>query len=85
MSEATKNINAEKIQGNLAVNSLSAYTTTTTTNFRMISGATTGYVLTAIDNDGNAAWRPATGSSGSTGVDIYVTGGTFNKVNETLT
>ena len=52
---------------------------TKTTNFQMTSGATNGYVLTS-DASGNGRWLP---SSGGTGTDNYVTGGTFS--NGTLT
>jgi hypothetical protein len=48
---------------------------TKTVNFQMTSGATTGYVLTALDSNGNAYWAPA---FSATTIDNYVTGGTFS-------
>ena len=81
MTEATKNINAEKIQGNLTVSSVSATTTIVTANFQMTSGATNGYVLTS-DALGNARWAASTGGSGGTSTDTYVTGFTYNDANK---
>ena len=81
MTEATKNINAEKIQGNLTVSSVSATTSIVTANFQMTSGATNGYVLTS-DALGNARWAASTGGSGGTSTDTYVTGFTYNDANK---
>jgi len=49
-----------------------------TTTLQVTSGSTTGYVLTAIDSNGNASWQPATGGGGTLSGDTYVTGGTYS-------
>lgn len=61
---ATKNINAEKIQGNL---------TATTINIQSIGG-TTPISNLGIDVNGNVV----TGTTGGGGSDTYVTGGTLS-------
>jgi len=57
---ATKNINAEKIQGNLNVNNLSATTVSVNGNYSLpTSSGSTGQVLT-IDGSGDAIWSSVT-------------------------
>jgi hypothetical protein len=55
---------------------------TKTITLQVTSGATVGYVLTALDSNGNVYWAPATTGS-TTDTDNFVTGGTFT--NNTLT
>ena len=47
---------------------------TKTINLQLTSGATTGYVLTSLDNNGNTTWSPASGLTG-----------TIKKYSQTLT
>lgn len=54
---------------------------TKTTTLQITSGSTAGYVLTALDSNGNTYWAPS--FSGTTDTDNYVTGGTYS--NGTLT
>lgn len=55
------------------------------TNFngvlRYVPGATTGYVLTALDNNGTVVWGPV---SATTSTDTYITGGTLTGTDLTL-
>ena len=57
---------------------------TSTTTLQVTSGATAGYVLTALDSNGNAYWAPATTGSTTTGTDTFVTGFTYSNNNLTI-
>jgi hypothetical protein len=50
---------------------------TKTTNFQMTSGATTGYILTSTDSNGNGKWSPISGITGIGTVTKYTTNLTF--------
>ena len=68
-------------QGNsTATNNLIVSGKTITNNLQLLSGATSGYVLTS-DSNGNALWSSPSSLTGIT--DYYVTGGTF--LSNTLT
>jgi len=53
-----------------------------TTTLQVTSGATVGYVLTALDSSGNTYWAPT--FSGSSSVDTFVTGFTYSNNNLTI-
>ena len=55
---------------------------TKTTTLQVTSGATIGYVLTALDSSGNVYWAPT--FSGSSSVNTFVTGFTYSNNNLTI-
>jgi hypothetical protein len=57
---------------------------TKTITLQVTSGATTGYVLTALDSNGNAYWAPSFSGGSSSSVDTFVTGFTYSNNNLTI-
>ena len=55
-----------------------------TTTLKVTSGATTGYVLTALDSNGNTYWAPSFSGGSSSSVDTFVTGFTYSNNNLTI-
>ena len=72
----TPSLSAVTSVGNTTTDDIIISAKTKTTNLQITSGATTGYVLTSLDSDGNVLWLPA---SGITGI------GTTKKYSTTLT
>jgi hypothetical protein len=73
-SNNTFTINRNQGQPNLTatINIVTGFTVNG--NLQVTSGASTGYVLTSLDNSGNATWSPASGLTG-----------TIKKYSQTLT
>jgi hypothetical protein len=57
---------------------------TSTNTLKVTSGATVGYVLTALDSNGNAYWAPSFSGGSSSSVDTFVTGFTYSNNNLTI-
>jgi len=73
-SNNTFTINRNQGQQNLTATINIVTGLTISGNLQLTSGATTGYVLTSLDNSGNATWSPASGLTG-----------TIKKYSQTLT
>ena len=63
------------VSGNTGT-TLNVFGNTQTDNLKVINGATIGYVLTCIDNEGKLEYRPSSGSMSGFSTDGYWTAGT---------
>jgi len=84
MPIATKNINAEKIQGNLSIDNITATTISATTyinlpiDVRVTGGTYSSGTAVFTNNTGGTFSVTGFTTGGGSGVDVFVTGGTYS-------